>query len=270
MSLAFCILLANANASDSYDALLHEAKTLFSDQKFEQSLQVLEQCLTLRQDDSEAFKLVALNAVRLNKTATAEQAFKSAVRLAPADYSIRFNLGAFYYTQSRFLEAAPALEKAVALKADYLPALLFLGLNLEELGQETRAIETYRTAITVDETQKQSNEFPYLYLGRLLYRLDRVEEAAPLLQRAVDINPNSGEAWLLLGKTLKGLGRESESVSALERAAAVDTRSPEAHYLLSRAYLAQHRDQEAQRELMRFEALQGSEAQKNDGRRRSQ
>ncbi|HEY7305447.1 MAG TPA: hypothetical protein VH601_15090, partial [Bryobacteraceae bacterium] len=66
------------------------------------------------------------------------------------------------------------------------------------------------------------------------------------------------------------LGRESESVSALERAAAVDTLSPEAHYLLSRAYLAHHREQDAQRELARFEALRASEAQKNDGRRRSQ
>lgn len=256
--------------NESYQAMLTEAKALFADQKFEQSLQTLGRCLAVRQDDPEAFKLVALNAVRLNKTITAEQAFKSAARLAPGDYSIQFNMGALYYTQSRFLEAEPSLEKAVALKPDYMPAQLFLGLNLEELGNEEKAIKTYRTAIAVDEAQSQKSELPYLYLGRLLYRLDRLDEATQLMRRAVDIQPNSGEAWLLLGKTYKGLGRENDSIAALERAAAVDSMSPEAHYLLSRAYLAEHREQDAQKEQARFEALRASESQKDDGRRKSQ
>jgi Flp pilus assembly protein TadD len=260
----------NLQPNESYQAMLHEAKTLFADQKFELSLQTLERCLAVRQDDPEAFKLVGLNAVRLNKTITAEQAFKSAARLAPNDYLIQFNMGALYYTQSRFLEAEPALEKAVMLKPDYMPAQLFLGLDVEELGNEEKAIKTYRTAITVDEAQSQKSELPYLYLGRLLYRLDRLEEAAQLLRRSTEIQPNSGEAWLLLGKTYKGLGRESESIAALERAAAVDSMSPEAHYLLSRAYLAQHREQDAQKEQERFEALRASEGLKDDGRRKSQ
>ena len=267
---AFQISQQNLRTDESYQAMLTEARALFADQKFEQSLQLLGRCLAVRQDDPEAFKLVGLNAVRLNKTTTAEDAFKSAARLAPGDYSIQFNMGALYYTQSRFLEAEPALEKAIALKPEYMPAQLFLGLNLEELGDEEKAIKTYRTAITINETQSRKNELPYLYLGRLLYRLDRLEESAQLLRRAAEVQPNSGEAWLLLGKTYKGLGRENESVAALERAAAVDSMSPEAHYLLSRAYLAQHREQDAQKEQARFEALRASESRKDDGRRKSQ
>jgi Flp pilus assembly protein TadD len=253
-----------------YAALLVEAKTLFADHKFEESLRVLEQCLTLRQDDPEALKLVALNAVRLDRTATAEQALKSAARLAPGDYLIHFNLGALYYTQSRFLEAEPALQQAASLKADYLPTVIFLGLDLEELGKDAEAVKTYERAIALEESQSAKNEIPYLYLGRLLYLLDRFAEAAPLLRHAIEIKSGSGEAWLLLGKTLKGLGREDESIAALERAAAADPHSPEAHYLLGRAYLAQHREQDAQKELALFEALRTSEYKKNDGRRKSQ
>jgi tetratricopeptide (TPR) repeat protein len=257
-------------SSQTYAALLVEAKTLFANQKFDESLRVLEQCLTLRQDDPEALKLVALNAIRLNKTVTAEEALKSAARLAPGDYLIHFNLGALYYTQSRFLDAEPALQQAAELKPDYLPTVIFLGLNLEELGKNAEAVKTYERAIALEGAQNAKNEIPYLYLGRLLYRLDRFDEAAPPLRHAVEIRSGSGEGWLLLGKTLKALGREDESIAALERAAAADAHSPEPHYLLSRAYLAQHREQDAQKELALFEALRTSEYKKNDGRRKSQ
>jgi tetratricopeptide (TPR) repeat protein len=253
-----------------YAALLVEAKTLFTQQKFDESLRVLGECLALRRDDPEALKLVALNAIRLDKTATAEEALKSAGRLAPGDYLVHFNLGALYYTQSRFLDAEPSLQRAAELKPDYLPTVIFLALNLEELGQDGEAVKTYERAIALEAAQNAKNEIPYLYLGRLLYRLDRFAEAAPPLHHAVEIKPGSGEAWLMLGKTLKALGREDESIAALERAAAADAHSPEAHYLLNRAYLAQHREQDAQKELALFEALRTSESKKNDGRRKSQ
>jgi tetratricopeptide (TPR) repeat protein len=263
--------LADGQApTQSYAEMLTNAKALFNAGKFDQSLNVLEGCLGIRQDDPEVFKLIALGAIRLNRTAIAERALRNAARLAPDDYFIEFNMGAFYYTQSRFLDAEPVLERAAALKPDYLPALLFCGLNLEELGKEQKALEAYRKAIELEHLQRARNELPFLYLGRLLYRLDRFPEALPPLREATEMKPSSGEAWLLLGKTLKALGRDNESIDALQHAVAADPRSPEAHYLLSRAYLAQHREQDAQKELSSFEALRTSQSQLNDGRRRSQ
>jgi tetratricopeptide (TPR) repeat protein len=253
---------------DSYSALIADARDLFANEKFEQSLQVLARCIAIRQNDPEAFKLVALNSIRLDKLSTAEDALKRAARLAPDDYLVHFNLGALYYTESRFLDAQPELERAVALKADHAPGLIFLGLTCEELGQDEAAIKMYRKAIALGESQNAKNELPYLYLGRLFYRLDRFEDATPLLRQSVLMKPASGEGWLLLGKTLRVLGHLDESITALERAAAVDGGSPEPHYLLSRVYLAQHRDQDARTEMARFEALRVSEPQKNDGRRK--
>jgi tetratricopeptide (TPR) repeat protein len=252
-----------------YSALIADARALFAKEKFEQSLQVLARCIAVRKTDPEAFKLVALNAIRLNKLSTAEDALRRAARLVPDDYLVHFNLGALYYTESHFLEAKPELERAVALKADHQPSLIFLGLTSEELGQDATAIKMYRKAIALGESQDTKNELPYLYLGRLFYRLDRFEDALPLLHQSVLMKPASGEGWLFLGKTLKALGHADQSITALERAVAIDERSPEPHYLLSRAYLAQHRDQEAQIEMARFEALRTSERQKDDGRRRS-
>jgi tetratricopeptide (TPR) repeat protein len=266
---AFQLAEPPVGGDESYSALIADARALFANGKFEQSLQVLARSIAIRQNDPEAFKLIALNAIRLDKLSTAEDALKRAARLAPDDYLVHFNLGALYYTESHFLDAKPELERAVALKADHLPGLIFLGLTYEELGQDGPAIKMYRRATAVGESQNAKNELPYLYLGRLFYRLDRFEDAVPLLRQSVLMKPASGEGWLLLGKTLKALGHADESITALERAAVIDARSPEPHYLLSRAYLAQHRDHDAQAEMARFEALRASERQKNDGRRKS-
>ncbi|MFN7993763.1 MAG: tetratricopeptide repeat protein [Bryobacteraceae bacterium] len=254
----------------SYPGLVMEARLLASEQRYLESLKVLESCLAQRRDDPEVYKLVALSAIQLNKLETAEMALKQGKAVAPDDYLMRFHLGALYYTQSRFLEARPELERAASLRADYVPAQIFLGLVLEELGGEQAAIETYRKAISLNESQGGKSELPDLYLGRLFYRLNRFAEALPLLEKASQANPRSAEAWLWLGKTRNSLGQFDQAASALQRAAETDLRNPEPHYVLSRVYLSQHRSRESAEELARFRQLQSTQETKQDGRRRKQ
>ena len=258
-----------AQRRGSYSGLLVEARLLSAEQRSAESLTLLERCLAVRRDDPEAYKLVAVNAIRLDKLQTAEMALKSAEPLAPGDYLVHFHLGALYYTESRFLDARPELARAVSLRPDYMPAHLFLGLALEELGGESSAVETYRTAIALNEAQGGSSELPYLYLGRLLYRLSRFQEAAPLLRKAAETNSRSAEAWLLLGKLSSSAGQPDEAVQALQHAIEADPRNPEAHYVLSRVYLAQRRTEESNAELARFHELQSFEKKKEDARRKS-
>jgi len=257
-----------AQRRGSYAGLLLEARLLFAEHRFAESLSALERCLAVRRDDPEAYKLVALNAIRLDKLETAEMALKSAEPLAPNDSLIHFHLGALYYTESRFPDARPELERAVSLRPDYMPAQLFLGLALEELSGEQSAIETYRKAIALNEAQGGKSELPYLYLGRLFYRLNRIPESAPLLRKACETNARSAEAWLLLGKALSSLGQTEQAIPALQRAIQADQRDPEPHYVLSRVYLTLHRGKESAHELARFRELQGLEKKKEDGRRR--
>ena len=255
---------------ESYAGLLLEARLLAAEQHFLESLTVLQRCLAMRQDDPELYKLVAGSAIRLDKLDTAEMALKSAERLTPDDYLVHFHLGALWYTRSRFLDARPELERAVALRPEHLPAQLFMGLTLEELGSELNAIETYRKAIALNESQGGRNELPYLYLGRLLYRMSRIPEAAPLLRNATATNPQSAEAWLWLGKACQSLGQMEDAASALQHSIAADGQLPEPHYVLSRVYLAQHGEQQSVEELERFRKLQAGVNHKDDGRRKRQ
>ena len=253
--------------ADNYDALFRQAKNLFSEKRYQESLKVLERCLALNHLDPETYKLVASNAILINRMDIAEPALKTAKQLTPDDYTVLFNLGALYYTESRFPQALPKLEKSVKLNSDYLPARLFLGLTQEELGQEPAAIATYLKSIEIEEHSGFKGEQPYLYLGRLLYRQNKISESLPYLQKAAQVNPQSCESLCLLSRVLSSQGRESQAMAAVSQCLKADPRYPEAHYLLSRAYARQGDAENSAVELARFQELKKNEQSSKDPRK---
>jgi|SRR5437016_444219 len=243
-----------------------EARILFAEKRYAEVLKVVQQSIVKAPSDAELYKLAALSAIRLERLDVAAPALETAKRLAPNDYLVRFHLGALYYAKSLFLKARPELKKAAELNPAYMPALLFLGLTLEEVGDEKSTIETYRKAIVL---AGEGNEIPYVYLGRYCYRLNRFDDALPVLQRAVQLNPRSGDAWLQLGKTLTALKRNTDAIAALGRSATADSQNSEPHYLLFRIFQAEGREQAAQEELKHFQQLKPKAAEE-PGRRRLQ
>ncbi|MFB3921539.1 MAG: tetratricopeptide repeat protein [Terriglobia bacterium] len=263
------VLLADevATRGETHPTLFLEAKILFREQKYRESLKILERALALNQRDPETFKLVASNAILINRTDIAEQALKSAAALAPNDYMVFFHLGALYYTDSRFPPAKPMLEKSVELKPDYVPARLFLGLTLEELGQEEASVECYLQAIKLAERSGFKGEQPYLYLGRLLYRQNKLDESLPYLEKAAKANPQSCETLCLLARIHSARDHEADAVAALNQCIQADRNYSEAHYLLSRAYVKQGRKEDAAKELSQFQELKKVEKNVKDPRK---
>lgn len=256
-----------ASRGESYETIFLEAKILFHEHKYEQSLKVLERALALNQRDPELYKLVASDAILIERMDIAEQALKRAAQLAPKDYLVFFNLGALYYTDSRFAIAQSELEKSVSLNPDYVPAQLFLGLSLEELGQEPRAMDCYHRAIELAERSGFKGEQPYLYPGRLLYRQNKLEESLPYLQKAAKANPQSCETLCLLARIYTSQDRETDADAALNQCVQADPQYSEAHYLLSRIYARQGRTKEATRELALFQESKKHEQNKKDYRK---
>jgi tetratricopeptide (TPR) repeat protein len=252
---------------ESYELLFREAKLHFREKKYRDSLSVLRRCLALTQEDPEAYKLVASNAILIDRMDIAETALKTAAKLAPNDYLVFFNLGALYYTDSRFSQAQPPLEKSLRLNPDFVPARLFLGLTLEELGQESQAIECYHLAIKTAEASGFKGEQPYLYLGRLLYRENRMDESLPYLQKAVEANPQSCEALCLVARVHIYRSRDAEAMEALNQCLRADPQYPESHYLLSRIYVKQGKAEDAAKELSMFQQLKRVEHNEKDPRK---
>ena len=252
---------------ETYWTIFLEAKILFREKKYRESLKVLERALALDQQNVEVYKLVASNAILLDRMDIAEQALKRAQQLAPDDPLVLFNLGAMYYTDSRFPQAQPLLERSVKLNPDFVPARLFLGLSLEELGQEATAMDCYLRAIEVGERSGFKSELPYLYPGRLLYRQNKLDEGLNYLQQAVKANSQSCEALCLISRIHAARDQDSDAVTALNQCIQADPNYSEAHYLLSRAYVKQGRKEDAAKEFAQFQALKKVEENKRDPRK---
>ena len=248
--------------------LLVQARLLFKQRRFVESIQKLERVIaaatdpSLKQLDAEAHKLMGLNLVLLNHLDLAEPFLKDAAAMSPNDHLTRFHLGTLYYTTSRFAAAETELREAVKLNPEFAKAHDTLGLALEELGNDEAALAAYRRAIELGERQKLRDPSPYLNLGKFLLAKNRLRESLPMLEKAVALDDKSAEAAFQLGKTLGKLGREAEAVKALNQAIRNDPDYAEPHYLLSRIYLNQGREEEARREMRIFQELRQRRAKR--------
>jgi tetratricopeptide (TPR) repeat protein len=242
--------------------LLVEARLLFKQRRFVESIQKLERVIaaandpSLRRLDGESHKLMGLNLVLINRLDLAEPFLKDAATMLPDDHLARFHLGTLYYTTSRFAAAETELRATIRLNPEFAKAHDTLGLTLEELGDDEAALGSYRRAIELGERQKLKDPSPYLNLGKFLIAKNRYEESLQAFKKAVALDARSAEAAFQLGKTLNKLGRETEAVMALNQAISNDPDYAEPHYLLSRIYLNQGREEEAGREMRIFRELQ--------------
>lgn len=258
---------ASPKQDENLEVLYLQAKIHFKAKRFLDSLKTLQRCLTLRQDDPRVFVLVASNGLLLGRADISEPALKSAIRLRPAAALPRFQLGALYYTESHFQDAARELGEAVKLQPEFMQAHVLLGATLEELEDRDGALRSYGKGIELAERRKLQEDQPYLFVGRFLARLNRVDEGLPYLQKAVEINPGSSEALYLIGKILSTQGRDPEAIETLLKSAQSNPQYPEPHYLLSRIYQKLGRSEQAQEEFQLFQKLKREEKIKDDGRR---
>ncbi len=57
----------------------------------------------------------------------------------------------------------------------------------------------------------------YYEIGNQLYLTSKFEEAIPILEKAVEYNPDNGDPYYALGRSYDGVGRGEEALAALEK-----------------------------------------------------
>ncbi len=136
----------------------------------------------------------------LGQQALAESEFLAA--LQDVTYANRagvyFNLGALYLAQGKLEAAEENLRRAATLTGPP-EAYVLLGDVQERLGKLASAEETYRKGM---QRAPERADLP-LRLGMLLLNRGRAAEARELLQKVVELAPDSGEAAqarVLLGR----------------------------------------------------------------------
>jgi len=131
---------------------------------------------------------------RLNRPREAVETLREACRLSPNDAESHYQLGLAWNETGDLGQARQELQKAVQLSPRHASAWYNLGLAQNALGEIDAAIESLVRGETVEPRDAR---IPYARATILARRGDR-KAAADAASRALEINPNYGEAQQLL------------------------------------------------------------------------
>jgi tetratricopeptide (TPR) repeat protein len=225
-----------ASHPQSDDAVYLLAYVRFRQQKPSDSLALFTAGAKVKTPTADDLKIVAFDYVLLNDYADAAHYLEEALKMDPENIEVRYHLGRVRYQQNQFNQAIAAFEEVLKRDPRNAKAEANLGLCFEGLNQMEPAVAAYRKAIEWDQSSLVHNEQPYLDLGILLGKSNRSEEAIPLLIRASEIDPKSGQIRYELGKTYFDLGRLQDAQAATLEAVRLNPKDATAHYLLGRIY----------------------------------
>jgi FkbM family methyltransferase len=139
---------------------------------------------------AEAWNMLGLAELQLDRPEDAIQAARRAIALAPREARFHNTLGAGLWLAGRSSEAVEAVEYAVKLQPTSCQSHWNLGEMRETLGQFEAALACYET---VARLQPDSSE-ALLKLGRIHASHGSRQQASNLFRRALALQPNLAEA----------------------------------------------------------------------------
>lgn len=221
-------LLAQGGAENSY----RDGVALFEKGQAAAALAPLRRATELEPKDARYWKALGVAYAAEGEYLRAEPALSKACALDRTLADACYFWARALYALDRFEGSLDAL--AVALPTDKRPWRIHLGMAqaLEGLGRAKEAEQRFREAIA--EGSRASAEPRYRY-GVFLFRQGRTEEAVRPLEDNLRLFPGSAATHLELGRALLELGKVADADRHFQRALEMDPSSGQARLLLERA-----------------------------------
>ncbi|PYU95313.1 MAG: hypothetical protein DMG25_04520, partial [Acidobacteria bacterium] len=116
-----------------------------------------------------------------------------------------------------------------------------------------------RLALVEDPNHPLAN----YYLGDILLKSQKADDAVPLLEIAVAANPQLPQAYFQLGKCYVAQGKLQEALKVLLKAAELDSSDKATHYQLAQLYAQLKQPDKSQYHMEVFRKLYEQERDKN-------
>ena len=236
-------------------------RLFFVDHKYLNTAIALKKAEALQPLDEKDRFTLAMSYVVIGHPDWARPELEKLVQISPRNPLYPYWQGRLNYDRQNLVAAIDRFQKVISLDADFMKAYDNLGLCFEGVGKYEEAIAQYRHAVELNREHNLNSAWPSLDLGALLIKLDRLDEAQPLLRESLRFNPNFAEAHLQLGVLMEKHNEVTQAVEELNRAAALDEVDPQAHYVLARVYKRAGNEEQSTRELEIFQSLKSKESQ---------
>lgn len=254
-ALAVLLMGASQLAGQSHDeagarAAYDRANRLFAARQYQQSMDAVDQALSLNPALVPALTLRARLAMAANRYDVARETLERAIAAEPLSWYPRFLYGFQFYQQNEMPAAIASFQKAGELNPRAPEPALFLGLSDEALGRTDEALALYKRAIELEEALGKLDAETLLAYSRLLLLLGEFEECNRAIALAIKVDPASRDPHFEAARLAMKQGspaqaaKEGELALRLQSGTVTDR---QVHFLLVQAYRATGQDENAAR-----------------------
>ena len=156
------------------------------------------------------------------------------------------------YQSQNYEEALNLFQAALEEESNYSPELIYNFIATIYLQQD----DLENAVIYQEKSAELHPEYRNLVsLGMTFHLLKRDSESEGAYRKAIDLNPQKGEAYASLGALYLGQGRASDAVANLQKAAEFEPKIAVIHANLAVAYAANGQREESEAEFKRAEEL---------------
>jgi len=167
-----------------------------------------------------------------NRAELAEQHYRKALALHPEFTRAWSNLGAMFYAQGRYADAAECLVKTIEGGERDAHTLGLLAFCLKKTDRKTAAKMDYIQALGLDPTNTDYLEG----LVEIYYEDHDYAQAESLLAQLIKLKPESRHNWLLYASVLRSRDRPLEAIAVLEAARSLNLLQTDGLLLLGDLY----------------------------------
>jgi anaphase-promoting complex subunit 3 len=160
-------------------------------------------------------------------------------------------LGRLYEQQSDYKSAESEYAEMVRKYPDHPGGHFALASLQERTGNIQAALKGYEAELTINPFDPDA----LVRAAHLHFQERRVEEASKLAQRALAVNPRLVEAGKLYAQCLLEQDRAGEALPVLDVALQADPNDRNLHFLLARALRKTGDNKRADQEMITFERL---------------
>ncbi len=197
------------------------ARSLFDQKNFAEAAAEARRARELDEHNPAAWKLSGLSLQLARNYPESEQEFIEGLDRFPGDAELWFYLSRVRYLQHKLKTAQEAAREALRIRHDFADALTQLGLIQEAKQELTSALQSYEAAIDLNRRQSRPETMPLVQAAELLLKLGRLEESERRWSAAANVNPHSARIRLFLGRVLERLGRTQEAETEYQAAIAL-------------------------------------------------
>ncbi len=223
------------------EAWVAKGKILRENRKFKEALKAFRKAIGLYFDYRIAWLERGKTYVEMGETKKATQHFQKLISTYPDDTEALYQLGQIYLDEGKFKEAFAICRRALGFNQSYYEAWLLRARIFKRSGKLSKAEECLMETFERQVNENCENASDWYNLGVELEAIGKDDEALETYTAALDYKPKHVESWLKMGGVYARRREYSQATLCLREVVAYGKLSSHAHTLMGEIALLNNR-----------------------------